>query len=601
MTGHDLLDAMEGIDTRYIEDAAVFLRRKRPLWLRVTAAAACVCVLACGVWQATRWYTMQSAMSEGDTVRRPQEAFATSETYETLTDLLEGLKDGETHPAVRGEETEIPVKATDTAALTEGQNAVVYNGYSYHLAHQKICISALTGATPQAVGEIGVDQAAVPLRDEQNAHGDFTSLFLHGDHLIAVNTLSVGGAGVIDRTVYTAVTVYSLADPATPAVLHRFVQLGSLTHVYMAGDKLTVMTADGVCACGWSRLKNTEDYVPHLTVDGESVAWGEERLHVLGAPTMVQYLAVAQIDLATATVTDRRAFYGEIHEVYYGADWFVLNTVEDIDTLYTFSAEDVIRYTGAITMPDQEFADTTVLSVAKADDVYRVIAKYRTGRGGNTNVSLLGLTANTETGESYYRLMESGQARSWTFSEVCWEKDRAVVVTDGTVLFAEFYGTAVRLYASSFEAQAVDSVGGAKVDKTLIDLSDGHYLRFTADADGLEWWDLTRSGAPEKAVCETLLTQGDRFADCWTVYDRNTVGIAVVTSDENGKYYHGNVQWHLYRLDRKAKTFERLATYDLQTDPDISSSYYQFASFVYNDQYYITTADLSVPLTVSWQ
>ena len=598
MTGHELLDAMEGIDVRYIEDAAASPRRKRPIWLRVTAAVACMCLLACGVWQATRWGTMRARMTEGGAVTLPQDVFATSETYGTLTDLLEGLQSGESH--TRGDGVEILAKTTEPNALTEGQNAVVYNGYSYHLSRDVIIVSALMGANSQTIATINLDTAAVQLKDDQTVRGNFAALFLRGDRLIAVNTLEVEGGKAVDRGTYTVVTVYSLSDSIVPAMFHRFVQLGSLTHVYMVGNRLTLMTADGVCSCGWSRLKNTQDYVPELTVDGETVAWGEERLHVLGEPRMVQYLAVTQIDTVTATVTDHHAFYGEVLDVYYGADWFAVSTVEDMDTIYTFTAKDDIRYTGAITMPDQEFARTAVLSMSKDKDVYRVLAEYRTGRGGNTKTSLLAMTANTETGESYYRLRLLEYASMTFLSEVYWEKDRVVIVAEGAVLFAEFYGMAVRLYESPFEAQAVTADDGAKAEKTLIDLSQGQYLRFAADGDGLELWDLGRSNAPEKTICETLLTEGEVFVDCWTVYDRNTIGIAVAVPNENGNRHRGNVQWYLYRLDRKAKTFERLAVYDLQTNPDFYSSVYQFSSFEYEDQSYITTADLSVPLAISW-
>ena len=598
MTEHDLLDAMEGIDTRYIEDAAVSPRRKRPIRLRVAAAAACVCLLACGVWQGTQWHTMHAAMTQGDAVALPQEAFVTSDTYGTLTDLLEGLRNGESH--MRGDGVEIPVQTTEAAALTEGQNAVVYNGYSYHLSYDTIAVSDLTGTTPQAVGAIDLDTATVPLSDGQTARGNFTALFLHKDRLIAVYTIEIEETSPLDVTRYAAVTVYSLTDPAVPAALHRFVQLGSLTHVYTAGDRLTLMTADGVCSCGWSRLKNTENYVPQLTVDGEVVTWGEERIHILGNPRMVQYLAVAQVDMMTATVTDHRAFYGEVTDVYYGADWFALDTSEDVDAVYTFAAQGDIRYTGAITMPDPEFASTSVLSVSKDKDIYRVIAEYRTGRGGNTETSLLAMTANIETGESAYRLRLSEYARLWSLSEVVWEKDRAVIVTEGTVLFAEFHGAAVRLYDSPFEVQTFRNADGAVADKTLIDLTHGQYLRFTAKGDGLELWDLSKSYAPKKTFCETLLAEGETFVGCWTVYDRRTVGVVVAVPDENGTYRRGTVQWHIYRLDRKEKTFERLAVYDLPTASEYSSSVYQASSFAYEGRSYITAAALSAPLTISW-
>ncbi len=601
MRGDELLDAMEGIDKRYIEDAAKTPRRKRPVWLRVTAAAACVCLLVCGVWQGWRWYAFRSTMLEGGAVALPQEAFATSDTYDTLSELLEGLSGGEEHLSTRGDDVEIPVKAAESTALTEGKNAVVYNGYSYHLGRQQIIISSLSGNTPQAVGVIDVDLTAVSLKEDQHAYASFTALFLRDDRLIAVNTLEIEGGKAVDRGTYTVVTVYSLADPATPALLHCFVQLGSPTHVYMAGDTLMLMTADGVCACGWSRLKNTEDYIPQLSVDGAAVAWGEERLHILGTPTMVRYLAVTQIDTATATVTDHHAFYGYVTDVYYGADWFALSVVEDVDKVYTFTVDDGIQYTGVFAMPDPTFARTSVLSVAKDNEVYRVVSEYSTGRGGNTKTSLLGMTANIRTGKSYYRLLQLEQARLWLLPEVYWEEDSAVIVVEDALLFAEFYGMSVRLHETPFAAETIRNVWGSNAHKTLIDLSDGQYLRFNATTDGLELWDLSRSDAPVTRLTETVLSGEERFDFYWTVYDKHTIGVAVAVPDENGKHHQSNMLWHIYRLDRTGKTpFELLAVYDLKTEPDFAVSFNRFASFEYEGQHYITTANLPVPLAVSW-
>ncbi len=608
MRGQELLDTMGGIDERYIEAASKSPRRKTPVWLRITAAAACVCLLVGGVWQGLRWYEFHSTMLEGGAVSRPQNGFSTSDTYATLSDLLTDLSDGEEHNTLRGDGgVEIEATASQAAALTEGQNAVVYQHYSYHLAGGQVMISDLSAQTPQAVGTIDCDVTAAP-REEAGAHGIFDSLFLCGDRLITVGQIHADWSTVY----YTAVAIYSLADPVSPSLLCTWVQLGSLTHVYMTGDDLMLMTADGVCACGWSRLKDTDDYVPQLTENGEAVAWTDEELHVLGTPSLVQYLAVTRIDTATATIKDKHAFYGWVMDVYYGADWFLLDVIDDHNQ-YAFSVGETITYTGSFGMPDEAFATTSVFSVTKDGDIFRVLGEYRTGRGGNMKTQLLAMTVNMKKGTSYYTTRGLEDEKWWTITEIILEKDRAVVAVDlnaseykSRFFFAEFHGMSVSLYADSLEADRVlDDHWFWGGEKTLIPMGNDIYLRPSgSDRDypnELDIFDFSRSRAP---VC-VYASEGELSNACfgylWTVYDQNTVGILIENADENGEYRFSTYSWRIYRVDvNSSAPFTKLASYDLEAKETPSQSISQFASFEYEGEPYITACNMTVPLKVEW-
>ncbi len=614
MRGQELLDYMGGIDARYIEDAAKSPRRKTPVWLRVTAAAACVCLLVGGVWQGMRWYTFRSTMLEGGAVSRPQNGFSTSDTYATLTDLLTDLSDGEEHDALKGDRggVEIEATASQTAVLTEGQNAVIYKHYSYHLGGKQVMISDLSADPPKAVGTIDCDTAAVPSEEGASVYGNFDSLFLCGDQLIAVSTITAEGAKLTDRTGYTVVSAYDLSDPASPVLLHEWVQLGSLTRVYMTGEDLILMTADGMCACGWSRLKDTDDYVPWLTADGEAVRWTEEELHILGTPRLVQYLAVTQIDTAAAAVKDKHAFYGLVSNVHYGADWFAAD-VEDDGDLYMFSVSETITYTGSFGMPDEAFATTSVYSVTKDGDLFRVLGEYRTGRGGNMKTQLLAMTVNMKKGTSYYTTCGFEDEKWWTITEIHREKDRAVVVVDRNAseytsrfFFAEFRGMGVSLYAAPLEADRVlDDHWFWGGEKTLIPMGGGIYLRHSSPAwkypNGLDIFDFSDSCAP---VC-VYASEGEfsdaRMGFLWTVYDQNTFGILVEKADENGEYRFSTYSWVICRVDVNSTVpFTKLASYDLEAKETPSQSVSQFASFEYEGEAYITARNMTVPLKVEW-
>lgn len=590
MNGEQLLDCMNVIDEAYILEADKPVRRRAKVWRRALAIAACTAIVMSGAWYGMRWYNRRVEMLDGGAVMFPSDSMATSETYQTLSDLLESLGKNEDHENVRGEETDpIAVTVSEETTFKKGQQAAVVGQYSYHLGADGLMISDLSTTPPTPVDRI--DGVAPYL------------FYSTGGPLIVVDEVTSGEWR--NETTDTLVTSYDVSDPKKPKQQHQWTQRGRLSHVYMAGDDLVLMTSDGACACGWSRLNDASDYKPQLTADGQEIAWTEKEMSILGEPSRVQYLAVTQIDTANALVKDKQAFYGNVDNVYYGADWLALSVYGERDRVYTFATEDGFVYTGTFGVPDDTGADVAVCSVTKQRAVYRVIGTYRTGRGGHTNVQILAMTVDMKRGDIRYALCGMEDA-PYLMLETCeWEKDRAVITVDLSVsqnqnrfVLAEFSGMNAVLYTSDVALDPLGTTYPYEKENTLIALDDGIYVRMNnvnGYANGLDVYDLSDN---ERIAC-LHKSEGDlsnaRFEPLSYVYDAQTFGILVHKPDENGNYRsYTPFEWRIYRVDlRQPEPCTLLSTQVLATEKG-------FATFAHNGQWYVTSRDDAVPLPIAW-
>lgn len=632
MDQNDLFEGIGELDEELLERSErTGGSPKRRRWIRWGTLAACLCLLVGGGLLGLShreerddpMVPVEPAVTPDNSVNLPAKDFSTSERYETLADLLAYLSTNDFHASVMGTDGVGDSADTSSEAVIEGTSAIAYGGYSYHIGGDGVIVSKLGGT--QSTTHLDSDVAA-------------DQLFLCGERLIVVQSFASGG-NELEPEWSAAAQIYSLSEPEKPILLEEFVQRGSLSACYMNEGDLYLMTSDGVCACGWSRLDDISGYVPHLTVNGEAKEWGEENICILGGPTQVQYLAVAKINLEHGVMEDRQAFYGDIDQVHYGPGWIAVTTKSQTETrmthpeVYTFDTTEKTVYTGKINLADMfelggevrikdgklpEGDYPAVLSVDRANNVYRVVGVMH---GSTAKKSLLAVAANMETAEYNFELLDTVGGLVFEVSDLVWESERAVVsisetkITDNDVriedrfLFVEFDGMQIALFESSL---TVDHVSGVDMMysygspfgelKTLIPMGDDIYLRFNEAPNGLDIFDFSDSSAPAclyKAGGD--LPEGHRFEFIWKVYSENTFGILQLRPDEQGDYRNAAYSWCIYSVDPAAvEPYTMLAQYDVGECEGYGAESLGFSSFSYEGKQYCVTKAYSSAILLEW-
>mgnify|MGYP002540281693 CR=1 FL=1 len=324
-------DALGKVNDKYIVEAAAYGQKKRKkTWLRRGTMAACLCLIAAASCFAVTHFhraapsAPEPIISEPGANPDPSNVGKTSDTYGNLRELLEDLGKHEDHDGkgtLGGDGV--------SASRIDGRDTVSSGEYVYQLT------SDSTIAIYKDGGRIGtVDTTA-------------EYLFLWNSRLIAVGTQMHPETSI-------SVGIFDVAaSPEKPVQLEHFTQLGSLTACYLVDGQLYLMTSDGVCACGWSRLDSVEDYIPQLWQGEEKLSWAENEIHILGAPTRVKYVAVTQVDLNSLKVSGKNAYYGDIDNVFYSDEGYAFSTRSAtkntylLPDLYTFAASS-LSFTGKI-------------------------------------------------------------------------------------------------------------------------------------------------------------------------------------------------------------------------------------------------------------
>lgn len=633
MNRKDLYEGFGELDEEILERSEK--ARRRPRWVRWGALAACVCLAAAGAL----WGYLAGGNDYGVPPKKPVDpvvlptenvqtaAFPTSDHYETLEDLLAYLSDHDSHNGKNQDGAGNESIAAESQDAVEGTAVVVYQGFVYHIAGEKVSVSKLEGTESVKCGDI--DFAA-------------DQMFLCDDRLILVNSF-VSGGSELEEEFSACVQIYDLEDPGAPEKIEEYVQGGSITACYMSGTALYLLTSDGVCACGWSRLDDVSAYVPRLTQNGGQVEWGDAEICILGAPTSIRYIAAAKIDVSSGGIMGKQAFYGDITEIFYGPQWFAIMTQSQTDSMmthpdiYIFEAPEAFMYAGKISMaallgldtsvrmndwsrPDGEYP--TVVSVTKAGSVFRLIGKCDVRREGEwETLALLAVTADLSTGESRYELLETEEDLYFKFDDLVWEENRAVVsvshieitengvLTENLFFFAEFSDMKIKLFQNSLTADHAAGVDGmygygnpfGYLD-TFIPMGGGIYLRYNESPDGLDVYDFLDSADP---LClyrsKGDLPAGCRFDFIWEVYSEDTFGVMTITPDANGEYRNVTFSWNIYSVDPdKEEPYTLLAVYTFGESEDFPTSSLGFATFEYDGQRYCVSGDSEEVFPLNW-
>lgn len=578
MRGNEFLDKLEFIDPAYVAEADEQPARKRMVWLKWGGLAACVCVVAAAAlafaginWRLEeRCITVESQPPgpDGPVIDRPQEL--TSDTYSSLEELLDDLRlrDGHTLEKRDGIQNGNGGYSAAHAAM-EGADTVSWQGAVYQI----------TGDAGVGVYQNG------RLTGTVDVPADY--LFVSGGRLVTVGAERCSG-DELDPVYCVRVNLFDLADPARPEQLDSFTQLGGLTACWLSGGQLYLMTDDGVCACGYSRLSDLEDYKPQLFHGEEQLSWPEEDISILGEPTRVSYAAVSRIDVETLEVTGRHAYYGDIGDVYYGGDWFALVTSSllqehsyTLPEIYAFTGSLSfagklnmagifgLEKTGALPLPDggifpAEYPD--VKSVSRAGDVWRVVGEYQKNDGESWARELFAVAYDPDGPRPITKQTLRLPEDQFDIDDILWEDGRAVISagfvrfdpykTGARLVFAEFDGTDVTLLSSDLICDRVQGVEGIYwlgsplgQLKPFIPLGDGLYLRYNGTPDGFDLFDLSDSAHP-KCLYQS---SGDIPAGCRLDFknyalNQNTVAVQLITPGEDDGYRDAVTTWAFFSI-----------------------------------------------------
>lgn len=620
MNRKDLYNSFNEVDDDILERSeAAAPVRKRTVWLRWGAAAACLCLLALvslyrflphGLGEEPA--VPSAAVSElpgrepeempggklGKTADgTPEEAAAreggasygnTSDTYASLPELLAYLGGHETHDV----DMAGPGGGSDISAARDGSGlagngvfventGVAVNAagqYAYHIGGSSVYISHLDGVDTQNAGSL--DVAA-------------DGIFICNDKLWVIAEYRSGSASEEELSV--RVNVYDISTPRDPVLLDEFVQRGGLVACWMSGTDLYLVTGDGACACGWSRLDDPADYYPVLSHGKETVEWGDDDISILGEPTGVRYSAVTVINGDSRNITGKEALYGDITELFYGPGWIAAvvadktGTASENSVVYTFDGG--LEYTGKIDTArimgmsggnagkndtDRDGSYLRVASVTKCKDVYRMLAACTVREGDSAEGQFVAIAANTATGDTGAGRLAVKNYPYASFTEILWEENRAVACVsvksdapDGDVLqetgfiFAEFDGLDVSFYENELTADYLDSRVGVAYGsplgnfRTLIPMGGGIYVRYydlEGVPGGFDVFDFSDSATPSRLYSSgTSLSGSDAFDYVWHVYDENTFGTLKIRPGSGDGSDSADFSWCVYTVDPEDK------------------------------------------------
>ena len=574
MNRDDLYQSFCGVDDEILERSeAAGPARRRPAWVRWAALAACLALVLAlpGLLDRAPGTTEDQAPLTDEAAAGQ----ATSDTYAGLPELLVYLSGHDSHGGDKLEAGGFGAAAGQGGAgLVENTGAAVAGdgGYVCHMGEEAVRISLADGETFTPAASVD---------------GPADGIFLHGDTLFVVSQFASGG-DELQPEWSVRIGAWDLTDPRRPALLDEYIQLGQLTACWMDGAALCVVTGDGVCACGWSRLDGTEGYVPRLSHNGEDVAWDEGEISILGAPTRLQYAAVTVIDGDTRAVAGKKALYGDFLQLFYGPGYLAATVAAETATsrenpvLYTFDGR--LQYTGKVSaaqllgLPEQnpledysprDGAYLEIAAVERADGVYRMLGTCTVLQGEAAETSFVAIAADPATGEAGTALLPAADDPYAFYTEVRWEEGRAIacvaVARDGGArretrfLFAGFDGLTATLTGTELTGAYLDGRVGVSYGnpmgafETLIPMGDGIYLRYShpdQGPGGFDVYDFSHSAAPSLLYrAGESLGGRDAFDYVWHVYDGRTVGILKVLTGEEDPFRDVGLAWCVCRLD----------------------------------------------------
>ncbi len=661
MNGNEFLDKFELIDNSFIQEAEICAMPKIKPWHKIAVTAACICLITVSVWAFLSFrdntvapaYNDSSAQSPADSSTPTQtennetlESDSDTTSTDTLVlpldpeDITTGIfknyinikidkntsnkfatldrliaykeenisgnkDDGDATVGSDSISNSLSVDAT-ALQVNEGGTLVAYGDYSYHLGENVIYISRLLGNSPANVGEIKLTEKTTYK----------SKLFICSNKLVAIEQWNKdGSAGKLEN--YSSVNIYDLATPENPMLVNEFIQMGQTAACYTVKDNIYLLTTDGQCACGAGH-SNKESYVPHLTQNGRSVAWGDGDISILGEPSRICYLAAVKINVATGNIIDKQAFYGDIEEIFFGTDWLTVVVEEQNYTdAYTFNTANSFTHTGKVRLNDavKENINFDITTITKANGIYRIVG---TAYSAGKNARLLIITLDLSSQKGCVALMTpySDEEKTLTIDDVVWEQNRAIVTVStivkpdyshkANIILVHFSNLEVKIQDEKLSVDRVDGVDMIFAESVpfglnpIISMGDGVYIRYNKIPNGLDIFNFN-SSAP-KLIYDSPgeIPTASRYNFVNRVYDKNTFGIIVQTPDSSGEYRNSTFSWNIYSVNiGSTKPYTLIKSVDIGKDNFLVSSL-GFDTIKHNSTYYYATKNDAAVHKITW-
>lgn len=647
MNEKQLFEALGNLDDELIARSEKKTKAKKINFLKFLIPAACVCLVTAtcvGVFLHSSGINTTSDNASSEPMKNPS-ASATSDTYATLSELLEHLSKNESHDDTLSADGSFNIDAScdlNTNELVKGQRVVATTDgkYSYHFGYDKVMvdnqeheiaktfISKIDGENTEKIGSINIASinmfiyedlliiAGKPYNYKEEMTEEEYNKNKYGDHFNPELTFSV----------------YDISDPERPVLNYTYTQSGNGTDIWMTDKYLYVVTSDGECACGYSRLEDKSSYYPSSGFGDERELWGESDISILGEPIRVEYSAISVIDVTNGSVAEKEALYGTIGKLYYSNDSVVLSVYSEngySDELYTFDGK--LDFTGKVdigkivegAIQDNSSADEKqymyIRAIEHTPDSYRIIGEcfsddkniiFAASIGRNDHNTVTALYNNTGNG---------------SISEILWEDDRAIIVVykadftysseekkdQSTFLFAEytdkeitFFDTDAKGYSivDRFSAHHGNPFGRFE---TLISMGDGIYLRYTEGQyapKGFDIFDFSDSENARKLYeSEDLPGEYGGYDYFWYVYDNNAFGVLEVVQSPYMEIYRNttDLKWTVFKVD-ESKENPLTETSSTSLEIGIVRNYFSSAEYIglsiinINDTLYYTAENLQV-------
>lgn len=651
MNEKELFEAFSDIDDELIERSEKKTKARKMNFLKFLIPAACICLVTAVAIPVFK--TLSDTSSTVPDVYKGNEDTSLPDSYKNLTELLEAVSKTEKHNNMIMDSS-IPYdlntdSATDNVVsrLQNCAGAVLTtdNRYSFHIKEfpytfdeldydiKRINITKINGNDSELIGYIPIDSSA---------------LMIYGDYLITKGAAFYEEAETkddfFDQRSECSYAIYDISNPEKPSLMHIFTQSGRTSECWMVGEKLYIVSGDGVCACGYGS-DNPQKYYPFLKKDNKDINWDDDDITIVGKPGRVYYTALSIINVTTGEIIGKEAMYGVGSNLFYGEDWIASSYAEPSGDGHSgniflclfdgnFKFTEKINITKAANLDSKIKWDnknkisgdsSAVVSVKRIENEYRIILEsshYENGWKASQSVIALSVDTDKDTSscDRYEIVTEEGTISTfYNVTEILWEKDRAVIVTALTkntfdfsdnyvasFAFADFDNGTVAMHGTDLTADYPDDRFGSHGSvlfgeiNTLIPMGNGIYLKYAyhdnESPDGFDIFDFSDSASPKQLYkAEHLPTEKAGFDFFFHVYDNNTFGVLDIAYGKNEYFRDVTLRWTIFDIDINSdQPFTKISQTEIDTEQTyFSARRYNFTIFTVDNILYYATKNLN--------
>ncbi len=552
MRGKDLLEKLELVDIEYIQAASMPYRKKR---IPAKIAAAIVIFLGISIIIQMNYKNINISISPN-----------TSDKYSSLTDMLNYLGTNEKHDETKGS---IKSVSANINGADEMQLSVMYKDYIYHfnsyIDKYSNGIQIFSLKENKLLKNINTISSQTTVLKEFDIHPYTSGMFISQNELILLRTV-----GQYDD-LKTSVNIYSLDDPENPQIKHQYMQSGQLETAFISDNKLYLFTADGMCACGFSAKSDTDDYKPYLSFDDKDIKWTDDEINILGEPKRVFYNAVSIMDLQKNEISEKRAFYGDIQEIFFDENtisFYIKDSLNDFDKpdIYIFDMSDNFSYTSKININNPGV--TNILDIKKSGDNYNIICQHYSGILYYWSSEILALSADIKNNTLNYQTFKLDNSND-VIDDIVWDNGNTIITvgkssigsTTAKFVIAKFDNGNVSFKNTSLSVDRVTGIDGHEYFnypfrsiKSMIPIGNNLYLRYNRKPDGFDIIDF--SDEPKYIY----KSQGEIASDCrfnyrYTWYENGLLHTVAIIPD-NSKGSNGKTlsEVYIYSVDPQSSS-----------------------------------------------